>query len=134
SRGWRCGRTAPTPGARGASGRPAPRRTAPPCAGRRTRSSVGPRIVDLEVVELSRGPVAAEILRSRVGLTELEQPGKLLEVLAPHLLLDAVGPEPRHLAADVDMCLVDRVAEVLAGITAHDEHPLLRHEPADMAD
>ena len=42
-------------------------------------------------------------------------------MLVAHLLLDAVGAEARDLAADVDPRLVDRVAEVLAGVAADDQ-------------
>ena len=37
------------------------------------------------------------------------------------LLFDAVRAEPGDLAADVDVRLVDRVAERVARVTAHDE-------------
>ena len=50
------------------------------------------------------------------------------------LLLDAVGAEAGDRAAHVDVRLVHRVAERLAGVAEHDEPPRLRHERAHVAD
>ena len=55
-------------------------------------------------------------------------------MLVAHLLLDAVGAEPGDRAADVEPRLVQRVAERLAGVAAHDEAAPLGHERAHVAD
>ena len=55
-------------------------------------------------------------------------------MLGAHLLLDAVGPERRDLAGDVEPRLVDRVAERLARVAADDEPAGLRHERAQVPD
>jgi hypothetical protein len=44
-------------------------------------------------------------------------------MLVVELLLDAVRPQAGDLAAHVEARLVDRVAEVLAGVTTDDQRP-----------
>ena len=64
-------------------------------------------MVHVEVVELTRRAVAAEALRLRRDPGALQQIAQRLEVLRHHLLLDAVGAEPGHLALHVDHGLLD---------------------------
>src|SRR5215207_5172879 len=95
---------------------------------------VDPRVVDLEVVELPGGAVAAEL--GGVDVVEAcapEQAAKLGSVLLAQLLLDAVRAQSGDFAADVDARLVDRVAERVADVAADDESPGLRHESAEVA-
>src|SRR5947209_13633537 len=74
----------------------------------RLTNVVSIRVVDPEVVEAARGSVAAELARvDVVDPGPLEQPGKLRAMLVAELLLDAVGAEPGHAAADVEARLVD---------------------------
>src|SRR5205085_4429201 len=90
----------------------------------RAPSSVRPDVVDLEVVELPRRAVAPEAAGiDVVDAGALEQRAQLRHVLLAQLLLDAVGAEPRELAAHVDARLVDRVAERIARVAADDEPP-----------
>ena len=92
-------------------------------------------MVDVEVVQPPRRSVAAKV--AGIHVVEpgtLEEPSQLLRVLRAHLLLDAVGAEALHRAAHVDACLIERVAERVAGVSADDEPPLLRHERAHVPD
>src|SRR3954447_23746632 len=74
--------------------------------------SVLARVVDVEGVQAPGGAVAAELLRRGVGQAgALEQRPQLGDVLVAQLLLDAVGAQALHAAADVEVRLVDRVAE-----------------------
>src|SRR5512132_204371 len=93
------------------------------------------RVIDLEVVELARRSVAAEV--GGIGVLDpgpLEQRRDLGAVLLAQLLLDAVGAEAGDRTAHVDPGLVDRVAEGVAGVAAHEQAPLLRHERAHVPD
>src|SRR6185436_5740127 len=82
-------------------------------------SSVLARVVDVEVVELARRAIAAELAgRHAVRLGPLQQRRQLVHVLVAHLLLDAVRAEVGDPATHVDMRLVDRVAERLARVAA----------------
>ena len=84
SRRWPCGRRGTThAGSRGGS---VPTAT----------TSVGARVVDLEVVELPRGPVASELRRVGIDPGGVEQTSDLLDVLVTHLLLHAVRAEARN--------------------------------------
>ena len=83
-----------------------------------------PEVVDVEVVQPAGRAVPAE--RRRVDVVD---PG-LREQLADaamwrssHLLLDAVRAKPRDRAAHVQPCLVQRVAERLAGVAADNQRP-----------
>src|SRR3954468_20752269 len=91
-------------------------------------------VVDVEVVELPRRAVAAERFRISVDLCLLEKLRELLEMFAPHLLLNAVGPEARNLAAHEELGLVDRIPERLGGISEHHEMSGLGHESRHVAD
>ena len=95
-----------------------------------------PGVVDLEVVELPRRAVAAEL--GRVDVVDARRASSSSRssatVLVAQLLLDAVGAEARDRAADVEVRLVDRVAERVAGVAADDEAAALRHERAQVAD
>src|SRR5919107_4336035 len=100
-------------------------------AGRGRAASVRARVVDIEVVELARRAVAAEIARGAVlHLRALEQRRQLSHVLVAHGLLHAVGAEPGHAPAHVQMSLVDGVAERVARVAAYHEAAPLRHERA----
>src|SRR4051812_39088673 len=92
-------------------------------------------VVDVEVVEPPGRAVAAEV--GRVGVVDpgaLEQRPQLGDVVVGQILLDAVGAERLDAAAHVEVRLVDRVAERVAGVAADDEAALLRHERAHVAD
>src|SRR5919197_3993612 len=76
---------------------------------RRWRSgsrSILPGVVDVEVVEAARRPVPPELRRVRVHARARGQVAQLGDVLLAQLLLDAVGPEAAHRAADVQARLV----------------------------
>src|SRR5829696_4871270 len=96
--------------------------------------SVRRRVAGGEVVEPAGRAEAAElggvVVEPRYG----EQLRQLGAVLVAQRLLHAVGPERRHAATDVETGLVDRVAEGLAGVTADDQSPGLRHEGAHRTD
>src|ERR1043165_6176004 len=93
------------------------------------------RVVDLEGVELPRRAVAPEGRDVEPGHPRpVEQLAQLLPVVVREVLLHAVGAEAGDGAAHVDVRLVDRVAERLAGVAADDEPPRLRHESAHVAD
>src|SRR5690606_8050804 len=80
-------------------------------------SSVGIRVIDVEVIKLASRAVALELVRLHVlEASAFEQLGKLLVVLWPHLLLDAVGAQALDLAAYEQLGLVDGVAERIASI------------------
>src|SRR5919106_1852970 len=93
------------------------------------------RVVDLEVVQPPRRAVAAELARlAVVDPRPLEQLAQLTHVALLHLLLHAVRPQTGDLPANVEMRLVDGVAEGVAGVAADHEAPLLRHEAAHVPD
>src|SRR3954469_579989 len=97
--------------------------------------SVPAGVVDVKVVEAPRRAVAAEVRRlDVVDPGALEQRAQLGDVLVAQLLLDAVGAERLDRAAHVEVRLVDRVAERVAGVAADDEAALLGHERAHVAD
>src|SRR5438093_8999818 len=97
--------------------------------------SVRACVVDVEVVEPAGRPVAAELRRVDTGDPgPVEEVAQLGEVVLADVLLDAVGAEAFHLAANVDAGLVDRVAEGVAGVAAYHEPAGLRHEAAQVAD
>src|SRR5262249_20713656 len=89
---------------------------------------------DVEIVELAGRAVALEGARIGLDPGTLEQPAELGDVVVRHLLLDAVRPQALDLALDVDLRLVDRIPQALAGIAADDEAAGLGHEGAEMAD
>src|SRR3954449_3140150 len=92
-------------------------------------------VVDVEVVEAPRRAVAAEVRRlDVVDPGALEQRAQLGEVVVAQLLLDAVGAEGLDAPAHVEVRLVDRVAERVAGVAADDEAAPLGHERAHVAD
>src|SRR3954452_19305324 len=92
-------------------------------------------VVDVEVVEAPRRAVAAEVRRlDVVDPGALEQRAQLGEVVVAQLLLDAVGAERLDAPAHVEVRLVDRVAERVAGVAADDEAAPLGHERAHVAD
>src|SRR5262249_33279363 len=98
-------------------------------------ASVRLGVVDLEVVELPRGAVAAEVRGVEVvEAGAVEQGLELGDVVLAELFLDAVGAEARDGAAHVDVRFVDRVAERVSGIAADDEATALCHEGAHVAD
>src|SRR5271170_6074864 len=97
--------------------------------------SIAPEVLDMEVVELTSRPIAAELgCLDVVQLGALEQLREVLEVLCTHLLLDAVGAELGDRSANVQTRLIQRVAQRLAGVAAYDQRALLRHEGAHVAD
>ena len=111
----------------------------PGCQSARPRAwtchQYAPDVVDVEVVELPRRPVAAELRRVGVAIPAPASSSRsCAEVLVAHLLLDAVGARARHRPADVQPRLVERVAERLAGVAAHHQAALLGHERAHVAD
>src|ERR1700747_2941915 len=91
-------------------------------------------VVDLEVVELPRGAVAPEVRRVEREACAVEQRAQLGDVALSELLLDAVGAEPGDGSAHVDVRLVDRITECVAGVAADDETSALRHERAHVTD
>src|SRR3954452_6062473 len=97
-----------------------------------------PRLVgifDLEVVEVPGGAVAAEVGdvdAADAGLREQVRDLRAMEVA--QLLLDHVGAEAGDRAADVDVRLVHRVAQRVAGVAEHHDRAGLRHERAHVAD
>src|SRR3954447_26425662 len=92
-----------------------------PCRGRAGRPLVLPGVVDVEVVETARRPVAAELRRLRIGHAGArEQVAQLGAVLVAQVLLDAVGAEAAHRPAHVEPRLVDRVPERVTRVAAHD--------------
>jgi hypothetical protein len=65
------------------------------------------QVVDVEVVELPRRAVAAEL--ARVDVIETgpgEQLEDLVDVLCAHLLLDAIRAQSGHRPTHVEPCLV----------------------------
>ena len=50
-----------------------------------------------------------------------------------HVLFHAVSTEFISLAFEENSCLIDRVAQGMAGITANDQNTFLGHEPAHVA-
>src|SRR3989442_3801963 len=84
--------------------------------------SVRACVVELEVVEPAGRAVAAEVRRvDAVDPGPVEEVAELGEVVPADVLLDAVGAEARDLAPNVDAGLVDRVAQGVAGVAAHDQ-------------
>src|SRR5215472_10269947 len=51
-----------------------------------------------------------------------------------HLLLDAIGAQALDPPLNIDLRLVDRITQALAGIAAHDQATGLGHEGAEVAD
>src|SRR5262249_6242427 len=96
-------------------------------AGRRTEgrgaheglSSVRVDVVDVEVVELAGGAVAFELAGIGLDAGALQQALELPEVMRRHPLFDAVGAEALDLALNVDARLIERVAQIGAGIAAY---------------
>src|SRR5271165_2033037 len=106
----------------------------PPARSLATAISVAAEVLDVEVVEAPRRAVAAELIR--VGVLDArpsEQLAELLEVLGSQLLLDAVRAQLRDRPAHVQARLVQRVAERLTGVAAHDQRTRLGHERAHVA-
>src|SRR4051794_8208417 len=92
-------------------------------------------VVDVEVVEAPRRAVAAEVRRlDVVDPGALEQRAQLGGGVGAPLLLDAVGAGRLDAPAHVEVRLVDRVAERVAGVAADDEAAPLGHERAHVAD
>src|SRR5436309_1164095 len=92
-------------------------------------------VVDLEGVQVPARAVAAELADvDTADAAELEQGGELGAVELAQLLLDHVGADARDRAAHVDVRLVHRVAERVAGVTEHGDHARLGHEPTHVAD
>src|SRR5215469_14278766 len=97
-------------------------------------TSVRAQVVDVEVVEPPRGPVAPELAGvDIVDAGASQQIADLRHVLVPHLLLNAVRAEPGHRAAHVQPRLVQRVPERLARVATHHQTALLPHERAHVA-
>ena len=78
-------------------------------------------MIDVEIVELTGGAVAAKFLGPLLTPSLFEEPGKLFEVMGLHVLLNAIGAEAGDLAAHIEMGLIDRIAQRLAGIAADDD-------------
>src|SRR5690606_17080250 len=87
-------------------------------------------VVDIEVVQAASRAVAAKIRRVGADPGLVQQRRDLGVVPLTHRLLDAVRTEAGNLAAHVQPRLVDRVAEMMTGVTTDYEHPGLRHERA----
>ena len=110
------------------------------CAGRNKRATVvvhgnaGPGVVDVEVVELPRRPVSPELPGVGVDSGPFEEAAQLRRVLLKELLLDAVGAQRRDASANIEVGLVDRVAERLARVAADDQRAALRHERSHVPD
>src|SRR5439155_19379150 len=64
----------------------------------------------------------------------VEEGGDVLDIALRHLLLNTVGAEAGDSTGDKDLGLVDRVAEVLAGVATNDQRTGLAHERAHMSD
>src|SRR6516164_231156 len=75
-----------------------------------------------------------EPLRIGGNLRAAEECRDTVQIGRRHLLLYTIRAEACDLAADKDVGLVDRVSEVMAGITADDQGSRLPHEGAHMAD
>ena len=96
-----------------------------------------PRVVDVEVVELARRAVAAEL-----GRVDVVDPGARRAARAARATCSSrssfstqSAPSAGDRAAHVDARLVDRVAERVAGVAAARRGaPRLRHERAHVAD
>src|SRR5258708_27145786 len=70
-------------------------------------ASVGAAVVDLEVVEVAGGAVAAEGGRVLVDPGGIEQFGEFGDMFVAQRLLDAVPPDGPHPAPDADTGLVE---------------------------
>ena len=91
-------------------------------------------VVDVEVIQLARGPVALELFGLGVAAAALQQFLEDLDMLGTHFLFDAVGTQRFDRAAHEQARLVDAVAQRVACIAADNEVAGLGHEGAHMAD
>src|SRR5271155_4712398 len=64
----------------------------------------------------------------------IEKGSNLLDIALRHLLLDAVGAQAGDGAGDKNLGLVERVAEIVAGVAADDQPAGLAHERAHVPD
>src|SRR5271157_2796637 len=97
-------------------------------------SSIFGGVVDVEVIEPPCRPVTPEPRRVGGDLGIAEKGGDMPDIVLRHLFLDTVGAEAGDSAGYKDLGLVDRVAEVVAGIAADDQRARLAHETAHMPD
>src|SRR5437773_8689383 len=97
-------------------------------------ASVSVGVIDVEIIELAGRAEAAEVLRIGLDLGLLQEAGELGEMMVGHLLFDAVGTETVDLASDIELRLIDGIAQGFARISAHNEMAALRHEGRHMAD
>src|SRR5262245_3776231 len=91
-------------------------------------------MVDMEVIEAPCRAVTPETSRIPSNPGTIEETGDAFDIILGHRLLDAIGAEARDSAGDVDPSLVERVAEVMAGVAADDQRTGLAHECAHMPD
>src|SRR5688572_6133868 len=97
-------------------------------------TSISIDIVDVEVIELAGRAVAFELGGIGVHAGTLQQLAQLLDVMRGHLFLDAIRAEAFDLALHIEARLVERVAEVGAGVAAYHQAAGLCHEGAHRAD
>src|SRR6516165_9391921 len=95
--------------------------------------SVGPGIIDMEMIQFPGGTVTGELLRLLAAAGLFQQLAKDFLVLRRHLLLLAISAQAFHAAFDEQPRLVERISQRLASIAANHEIARLRHEGAHMA-
>src|SRR3954471_6126758 len=66
-------------------------------------------VIDVEIVELARRAIAAEVLRLGIDLGNTQEPLEIGHMLFAHLFLDAVGAEIIGAALHIKPRLVDRI-------------------------
>src|SRR6266436_5702362 len=91
-------------------------------------------MVDMEVIEAPRRAVTPETSRIASNASTIEEGRNALDIARSHLLFDAVGAEAGDSAGDKDLGLVERVAEVMAGVATDDQGTGLAHKRAHMPD
>src|ERR1700749_4500951 len=99
-------------------------------------SSILSDVFHVEMIKPARRSVAAELtdIHRAVDAGGLEQPAELALLLLSERLFLAIGAQAVHLAAHIEMRLVDRIAERLAGVLQDHEVAGLRHEGRQMPD
>jgi hypothetical protein len=90
-------------------------------------------MLDMEVIELSLRAVAAEGGGIIVTSRRSEQGSEFGVLLLALLFFNAVGPESRDAAFDVDPHFVERVAEIFTGVAADDDVSFLREKAGHRA-
>ncbi len=91
-------------------------------------------MVDVEIIELAGGTVAAEILRALLPLGALQKLGHVFQMLGTHFLLNAVSTEAVRFAFHVEPRFIDRVTQRFASITTDYEVAALCHESRHVTD